>query len=68
MKEPHALSSKSHTHPYQGCIYNLSEWPRRYEVVEVVNTLREVRRDRNVGRDGVELVGHPWARDGRDEE
>jgi len=37
--------------------------PRRYGVVEVINSLREVRRDRNVWRDRLEVVGHAWARD-----
>jgi hypothetical protein len=27
----------------------------------VVNSLRKVRRDRNVGRGKVEVVGHAWA-------
>jgi hypothetical protein len=66
--EGHALSSKSHRHGYQSCMYNLSRSPRRYGVVEVVNSLREVRRDRNVWRDRLEVVGHAWARDGRDRE
>lgn len=68
MKGTHALSSKPHKNRNQSCIYNLPRNPRRYGVVEVVNSLREVRRDRNVAPDRLEVVGHAWARDGRNEE